>query len=183
MDPSHLCRTLCIFCCSDLKGREKCIRRKHSFKDMWRALAAITLKWNFLCRLLNCFSREFLSELCLSPKMSFGLGFSWVSEDWGWLLSSWVYPTFFLFFFLSFFWVAFLPEPADLFPQSTVVSLDRRVARSSCVLSPASLCRFWFTFFFNQLSAMLCQAIWSALLWWYFPISHSNTNILWLQIL
>lgn len=51
---------------------------------------------HFLDSLLNAFSREFVSELSFSPKMSFGLDCSRVSKDLGSLHSLQI-------FFLSFF--------------------------------------------------------------------------------
>lgn len=123
---------------------------------------------HFSGSLLSFFGREFLSVLWFSLKMSFGLGFSRVYEDWGWLLSSQI----FLFPFFS-GCLSCLNHLTCFFPQSIVLSPDRRVPHSSCVLSSASFLDFSWPFsFFIQVSLMLGKGSWSALPW-YFPISRN----------
>lgn len=100
--------------------------------------------------LLSFFSREFLSELWFFSQNVFWPGF--LQSLWG-LRMTFQFTDHFLHFF--FFWLAFLPEPLDLF-LSTADSPDRRVPRSSCVMSSASLCRFQLTFFLSLIRYLLC---------------------------
>lgn len=101
--------------------------------------------------LLSFFSREFLSELWFSLKMSFGLGFSRPYEDWGWLFSSQLF--FFGFYFLASF-LAWTTWPVSFHRAQLFLWTGEFLVLMSYLLLP-SVDFSWPFFFFSFIRYLL----------------------------